>query len=114
MDYRFAVTTIDSDGISKADEANGNTETDAFDSTTISARLGSTIGEEGRLNINALWNEADSEFDSFVFGAEGNVGDGDELSKNENLSVNMTYEVPLLDGKTRQCLSGWLFRHRSQ
>ena len=43
FDYRLAVTTIDSDGISKADEANGNTEADAFDSTTISASAGTRL-----------------------------------------------------------------------
>ena len=40
FDYRLAVTTMSTDGISKADEANGNTEKDPFDSTTVSARFG--------------------------------------------------------------------------
>ncbi|MGI9220486.1 MAG: TonB-dependent receptor plug domain-containing protein [Woeseiaceae bacterium] len=98
FDYRFAATTNSTDGISKADEANGNTEEDSYDSTTLSARLGSKVGA-GRLQLSALWTDAESEFDSFVFGAEGNVGDGDELSKNEELTTNLTFQVPLLDGR---------------
>jgi len=99
LDYRFAVTTTSTDGISKADEANGNTESDSYDSTTVSARLGSRIGRDGRLQISTLWTDADSEFDSFVFGAEGNVGDGDELSKTTVSTTNVSLTLPALDGK---------------
>lgn len=99
FDYRLAVTSVSTDGISKADEANGNTETDAYDSTTVSALFGARVGAEGRLQLSALWTESDTEYDSFVFGDEGNVGDGDELSKNEGLTSNLTYQVPLLDGR---------------
>jgi vitamin B12 transporter len=99
FDYRVAATTTETDGISKADEANGNTEKDAYNSTTVSTKLGSRIAENGRLQLTALWTEADSEYDSFVFGNEGNVGDGDELSKTEELSTNLSLQLPLLDGK---------------
>lgn len=99
FDYRLAVTTMSTDGISKADEANGNSEADSFDSTSVSARIGARIADEGRLQFSALWNDADSEFDSFVFGAQGNVGDGDELSKNESLSTSVSLQLPLFEGK---------------
>ena len=99
LDYRLAVTTTSSDGISKADETNGNTESDAYDATTVSANLGSRIGEGGRLQISTLWTDAEAEFDSFVFGADGNVGDGDELSKTEESSTNVSLFLPTLDGK---------------
>ena len=48
LDYRFAVTTNrHSDGISKADEANGNTESRCIMiRRPISARLGSRVGAE--------------------------------------------------------------------
>jgi vitamin B12 transporter len=99
FDYRLAVTTMSTDGISKADEANGNSEEDSFDSTSVSARFGARIADEGRLQFSALWNDADSEFDSFIFGEQGNVGDGDELSKSESLSTSLTLQLPLFDGK---------------
>lgn len=99
LDYRIAVTTTSTDGISKADADNGNTESDAYDSTTVSARLGARIGQTGRLQVTTLWTDAESEFDSFVFGEQGNVGDGDELSKNEESSTNLSLLIPALDGK---------------
>lgn len=99
FDYRLAATTNSTDGISKADEANGNLETDPFDSTTVSALFGSRIGDAGRLQFSALWSEAESAYDSFVFGEQGNVGDGDEISKNDELTSNLTLQLPLLDGR---------------
>lgn len=93
------MTTTTTDGISKADEANGNTETDAYDATTVSASVGSRIGQDGRIQLTTLWTDADSEYDSFVFGAEGDVGDGDELSKVRESSTNLLLTLPALDGK---------------
>ncbi len=99
FDYRFAATHNSTDGISKADEINGNDEEDSFDSTSLSARVGTRIGDAGRLQFTALWNDAESEFDSFVFGNQGNVGDGDELSRNESLNTNISLQLPMFDGK---------------
>ena len=99
FDYRLAATLHNSDGISKADEINGNDEDDGFDSTTVSARAGAMLPGNSRLQATLLWNDADSEFDSFVFGAQGNVGDGDEFSRNEQLTTNLSLRVPLLDGR---------------
>jgi len=99
FDYRLALTTIDTDGISKADEANGNTEDDAYNANTASLKLGARVGEAGRLQLTTLWTEADSEYDSFSFGSEGNVADGDELSKTDELSTNLSLQLPLLDGR---------------
>ncbi len=102
-DFRIAATAIDSDGISKADSANGNSEQDAFQSGTIAAKGGVNLGA-ARLSLSLLWNEAETEFDSFVFGAQGNVGDGDELSETEELTAQVALQVPLLDGRFRNLL----------
>jgi len=99
-DFRISATAIDSAGISKADSANGNSEQDAFQSGTVAAKGGLNLGAT-RLNLSVLWNEAQTEFDSFVFGAQGNVGDGDELSETEELTAQVSLQVPLLDGRFR-------------
>ncbi len=98
FDFRLAATRQSSDGISKADKINGNTEKDAYDSTSISALGGMLLGE-ARLQANVLWTEADTRFDSFSFGAQGNVADGDELSKTRELTANLTLQLALLNGK---------------
>ncbi len=98
-DFRLAATRLNIDGISRADERNGNTEDDGFESLTLSARGGLNLPRDARLEGSLLWNDADSEFDSFHFGAQGNVGDGDEVSSTEELSGHLALKAPLFDGR---------------
>ena len=98
FDFRLAAVHHSTDGISKADEANGNTEDDAYDSLSVNAMGGMSLGD-ARLQASVLWTEADAEFDSFSFGAPGNVADGDELSTTEELTGNLTLQLPLFDGR---------------
>ncbi len=97
--FRVSANAIDSKGISRADSANGNTEDDGFQSGTVAARGGLNLPGDVRLSASLLLNEADSEFDSFAFGSQGNVGDGDETSKTEELTGQVSLQVPLLDGR---------------
>ncbi len=98
-DVRVAATLQSTDGISKADERNGNNEDDGFDSTTLSARAGVNLPREARLQASVVWTDAQADFDSFVFGAQGNVGDGDEQSETEELTGNLSFTMPLFDGR---------------
>ena len=98
-DFRLAATRLNADGISKADERNGNTETDGLDSLTLSAQGGFNLPVGARLAAAVLWNEAQTEFDSFQFGAQGNVGDGDEFSETQERSAYVSLTAPLLDGR---------------
>jgi len=97
-DLRLAAVRHETDGISKADEANGNDEEDAYEATTFDLSAGVRFTESVRLALNVLHTEADAEFDSFVFGAEGNVGDGDELAKSEELVADVSLTFALFDG----------------
>jgi vitamin B12 transporter len=99
FDFRLAATGISTDGISKADEINGNTEKDGYDSSTVSAKGGVRLAGDARLQASLLWSDAESEFDSFSFGDQGNVADGDEVSKTEELVGNVSLHLPLFDGK---------------
>jgi vitamin B12 transporter len=103
-DFRVAATGITSDGISKADEANGNTEDDGYDSRTVSARGGLNLPNSIRLDGTLLWNDSEMDFDSYAGGAQGSVGDGDERTETESLSGNVSLKVPLLDGRFENLL----------
>ncbi|NHK26482.1 TonB-dependent receptor [Parvularcula flava] len=98
-DFRLSATRTDTDGISKADENNGNTEDDGYEATTWAARGGLNLPASARLDAMLLYTDAETEFDSFVFGAEGNVGDGDETTETEEFSGNIALNVPLFDGR---------------
>lgn len=97
-DFRIAATGLTTDGISKADEDNGNTENDAYDSQTIAARGGLNLPGSVRLEYSLLWSDAESEYDSYSASAQGNVADGDEVTNSETLSGNITLKAPLFDG----------------
>ena len=96
------------DGISRADERNGNSEEDGFETLTLS-----TPGRRqpcpggARIEGSLLWNDADAEFDSFRFGAQGNVGDGDEVSRTEEFSGHLALKMPTLRraSRTTSCSS---------
>ena len=103
-DFRLAITGTSSDGVSKADENNGNTEDDAYEALTLSAKGGLNLGGDARLSANVLWTDAEAEFDSFVFGNQGNVGDGDELSETEELSANISLTGSLLEDRLENLL----------
>lgn len=98
-DFRLAAVTVSSDGISKADEDNGNSEEDSFDSLTLSAKGGLNLPGDARLSADVLWTDAETEFDSFSSGAQGSVGDGDEVSETEETAANVSLTVPLIDGR---------------
>lgn len=98
-DFRLAATRHDTDGISKADQANGNDEADGYESTTLNVRGGINLGADARLQASLSFTDASAEFDSYVFDAEGSVGDGDETSENSELLADVTLRLPLFDGR---------------
>ncbi len=103
-DLRLSATGTTSDGISKADEANGDSENDGFDGKTLSANAGLNLPADIRLDADILWTDASTEFDSFSVVAEGSVADGDELAETEELSTNLSLRAPLLAGRFQNLL----------
>lgn len=98
-DFRLAIVGTSSDGISKADEDNGNIEDDAYEALTLSAKGGFNLGGDARLSADLLWTDAETEFDSFVGGAQGSVGDGDEVSETEEFSANLSLTGSLFSNR---------------
>ena len=103
-DFRLAATRLYTNGISRADARNGNTEDDGLESLTLSGRGGLNLPLDARLEGSLLWNESDVEFDSFRFGAEGNVGDGDETSRTKELTGHVALKAALFDGRVDNLL----------
>ncbi|MBY9068186.1 TonB-dependent receptor [Hyphomonas sp. WL0036] len=98
-DFRFSASGITTDGLSKADKKNGNSEDDAYESATVSAKGGLNLPNSARLQATILYNQAESEYDRFSSGAQGSVADGDEVTENETLSGNVSLKLPLMDGR---------------
>lgn len=98
-DFRLAANATDAEGISKADSRFGNGERDGFDSVNLSARGGVNLPADARLDVTLLWSDANTAFDSFAFGAPGNVADGDDSSATRSFSATGALRLPLFDGQ---------------
>ncbi|WP_019960816.1 TonB-dependent receptor plug domain-containing protein [Woodsholea maritima] len=103
-DFRLAAIRMDSDGISKADENNGNTEKDGYEATTLSAQAGLNFDHDIRLDWVASYTDASAAFDSYSATAQGSVADGDEVSDVKELSTNVKLVVPTFDGRLTHTL----------
>ncbi|MEM9494568.1 MAG: TonB-dependent receptor [Pseudomonadota bacterium] len=64
-DFRVSVNGVTTDGISKADENDGNTERDSYDGLTIAGRGGLNLPADFRLETSFLRVEGDAEIDGF-------------------------------------------------
>ncbi|MEO1323102.1 MAG: TonB-dependent receptor [Pseudomonadota bacterium] len=94
-DFRLAVSGTSSDGISKADEDDGNTEDDSYESLTVSAKGGINFAKDARISADIIWTDASSEFDGF--GPTG-FADADAVADTEELSGNVSLTGTLFDG----------------
>jgi vitamin B12 transporter len=82
VDYSLGVSRQDTDGISAAAAADGNSETDGYENTTVSARLGFTPVEKFGVNVIARYTDVSADLDNAggVFGDDPNhVGDQTQL-----------------------------------
>lgn len=97
-EFRLSANGTSTDGISKADAANGNTEDDGYENLNISARGGYTLSPSVRLDAGLSYTDAKSDFDSYAFGAQGSVADGDAAALTEELSGHAKLAFTLFSG----------------
>ncbi|MBY6201508.1 TonB-dependent receptor [Maritalea mobilis] len=91
MDYALTFTHTQSDGFSAADENDGNTEEDGFESDRLSFALGYDLANGGRIGLNGFVEDARIEFDEQFPIGDGNT---DEVSYNESFGLRAYLELP--------------------
>lgn len=96
-DFRLAIVGSSTDGISKADENNGNSEDDGYDALTLSGKAGVNFTNTTRLSTDIVWTETETDFDVFSGGAQGSVADGDSTNETEEVSANVSLTTTLFD-----------------
>jgi vitamin B12 transporter len=94
---------METDGISKADEEDGNEEEDGFDSQTLSVKAGLNLGKAARLDVFYRNTDASTEFDSF--GVVTGVQDGNERSDTDQTSTQATLNFNLFSGRLENTLT---------
>lgn len=97
--FNISASGIDTDGISAADENDGNTENDGLSSYTLSGKADAKLSENVRLETLLRYSDTSGEFDSF-----GPI-DGDELSEVDQFSGAFRGYVDFMDGKFSNTLS---------
>ncbi len=63
LNYSLALSAMDSEGISAADEKDGNTEMDGFRNLSISGRIDVPVGTAGELTVTVRGTDSESELD---------------------------------------------------
>ncbi len=94
-DFVLNASGITSEGISKADEADGNTERDGYDGLTFSGRGGVNIGAV-RLEARAQYQEGETEIDGFP-PPNFSLADTDDFSETEQWTASTRLLAPLFD-----------------
>ncbi|NQU40963.1 MAG: TonB-dependent receptor [Lentisphaerae bacterium] len=109
VDYAFTATRVDSEGISAANEADGNTEKDGFDRTGLSGRFGITPSENLSFDFVARYSKDSVEYDD----GAGAGGDAlDNVADSERFFFGGSAKLGLLDSQWQQRLSASTTSHR--
>ncbi len=91
IDYALTVSRLDSDGISRANEKNGNPEEDGYENTTVSGRFGVTVLGDGRLDATVRYTKSEADIDAaFPF-----ADDLDSTSERDALVLSSTFSKPI-------------------
>ena len=96
-DFRLSYNDQSTDGISKADEADGNSEDDGYENQTLSLKGALNLPGNARLEFNYRDTETTTEFDSF--GVATGIEDGSEVSDVEFSSAQLSLKFPLFDDR---------------
>ncbi len=103
FDYRVTAGGITTDGISKADKRDGNTEKDGYESLNFSANLGVNLAEG--LRLEGFARHVDSEFEYDGWGPVTGVADADQVGKNKETSLNFRALAAMFDGRLENIVS---------
>ncbi|WP_417449978.1 TonB-dependent receptor plug domain-containing protein [Kordiimonas sp.] len=105
--FNVAGSYADTDGISAAESADGNSEADGFESLSLRGRMGVKLTEAVRLELNANYIDSDKEIDGFALQGDGSyaLGDTDELSNSQEFAGAARAYINLWDGVLKNTLS---------
>jgi len=105
LDYSARVSRLESDGISAADEDNGNNEKDGYKNTTFSSSLGLQLTDWLSLDGVLRYTDAETEIDGFSNITFLPADDPDSIQENEELYTKLSANTSLLSGRWQSRLS---------
>ena len=99
LNYSLSARGITTNGISKADENDGNTEVDAYRNISVHSKVSGQLSEIFKTEFIARFSKARNEFDNF-----GPV-DGDGIDHSTDYLIASRNHIDLLDGKFKNTFS---------
>ncbi len=96
-DFRIAISRLDTEGISKADERDGNPEKDGYQGLTLSGRGGINLSDHVRLEAVLRHMQSDTDIDGFAPPLYL-LGDTPDTTQTEQLTGNLTLKADGLGG----------------
>jgi vitamin B12 transporter len=99
LGFNLSGSRTTSDGISAADEADGNTERDGYAGHTLSGKITGRANEALGFDLIGRYSKAETDYDDF-----GPV-DGDNVADTKNHSLAARVFFPLLKGRLTNTLS---------
>ncbi|MEQ9142993.1 MAG: TonB-dependent receptor [Parvibaculaceae bacterium] len=100
-DYRLSLSGIRTNGISRADEHDGNTEEDGHKSYAIGATVGSNLTEQLRAEGNIRYSDSRSEFDA----SGGPGGDADQVGHSREFQASAALHLSTFAGQLENSLT---------
>jgi len=100
-DYLLSLSRIQTNGISKADENQGNIEEDGYNNYTINGNAGSNLTEALRVEGSVRYSESRSEFDA----GAGIGGDGDRVGHTRDLQATGALHLSTFAGQLENSLT---------
>ncbi len=97
--YSVSIANLNTDGISAADEATGNSEADGYTNRSLSARIGHQVTADLALDLFLTGSSSDTDLDNFG-GAFGD--DPNSVGESEQFTAMAQGVLTLLDGDWRQ------------
>jgi len=106
--FNFSASGIKSDGISKADEDDGNAEADAHESYTLRGRITAKLSDALDVEIFGSYIDSDTEIDGFSFNPVTfgfDLGDTADRSLSEEYLIGGRVHADTFGGKLANTLS---------
>lgn len=99
LGFNLSAGFYETDGVSSADENDGNTEADGLKSFNIAAKVTSKVSEDLRLEVITRYSDNENEYDSF-----GPV-DGDEVGHTDEFLIVGRAHFGLFGGRLQNTVS---------
>jgi len=106
--FNLSASGIKSDGLSKADEADGNTEADAYEGFTLRGRITAQLSHSVEAEFFGSYNDSDTEVDGFSFNPVTfgfDLGDTEDRSLSEDYLIGGRLHADTFGGKLMNTLS---------